>query len=164
MTDEERERVIKKVKDHLVDKFGDLVKPQILMEGLDEFSRFAPAVLKDINWPLAETEQPYFVTLTYVAGYIQGRKHDGKVCTESKRKRELDPDKYQTVNWTMLESLCMGGCECCDEKFSKDNPPDMCGKCHKGAVFVHYWGDFLFLACGTCHKPICKIPVNKSLI
>ena len=73
-------------------------------------------------------------------------------------------DEYQLISWPMLEQMASSICSCCNEGYNKNNPPDLTAKCHMGPVFISYWEDFIYLSCGTCETPICKIPINKSLI
>ena len=69
--------------------------------------------------------------------------------------------EFQAAPWASLEAMC----PCCDdEKFSAEMRPELTGKCHIGPVFTSYWDGWLYLECGTCRKPICKVPVNKSLL
>lgn len=72
---------------------------------------------------------------------------------------------FQTLPWANLEYMTSEGkCPCCNEKFSADMRPELTGKCHTGPVFTSYWDGWIYIECGECHKPICRVPVDKSLL
>lgn len=78
--------------------------------------------------------------------------------------KQNDISKFQTANWPALEKMTLGTCPCCDKPFDPNNRPEMTGRCHTGPVFVSYWDSFIYLECSTCGKPICRLPVNTSLL
>jgi len=72
--------------------------------------------------------------------------------------------KFDTIKYPSLENMTMKGCPCCGDPFNVNMRPELTGKCHTGPVFVSYWEGELYLECGVCRKPICKIAVDRSLI
>lgn len=166
MNEKDIEAKQKKAEEYLVSKFGDLVNPELIREGFREFRTFFDTCLAELEYPIKEENQAYIIVLTFLAGYVQRKTNmiHASGSTEKKHRGKVDPDRYQTANWTQLESLAGKECPCCDKKFSRDNPPDLAGKCHQGPAFVSYWSDYIYLTCPKCNKPICKIPVSTKLI
>ena len=75
-----------------------------------------------------------------------------------------DTTEFPTLSWSGLQEMAEGSCPCCDEPFRNDMRPELTGNCHTGPVFVSYWGRFLYIECGVCRKPICKIPLDGRLV
>jgi hypothetical protein len=75
-----------------------------------------------------------------------------------------DIKDYQTCGWPDLEATTDGHCPCCDKPFSEEMRPEITGKCHTGPTFTSYYDGWLYFDCGTCRKPVCKIPVDRRLI
>jgi hypothetical protein len=73
-------------------------------------------------------------------------------------------EEYQTINWPQMEAMTDQPCPCCGEKFNENMHPELTGKCHTGPVYVSYWDGFLYMRCGKCEKPICRVAVDKSLL
>lgn len=79
-----------------------------------------------------------------------------------------DYDKMP-VSWPDLEEMSSRGCACqspeCDKKFTETNPMEMAVHCHKGyPLWVSYWDGWLYLRCSKCDKPVCRVPVGRSLL
>lgn len=72
--------------------------------------------------------------------------------------------EYPILTTWELERLSAQGCPCCGDKFNEDQRMDLTAKCHTGPVYVSYWGRWLMLECGECHKPIGKIPLLPSVL
>ena len=72
--------------------------------------------------------------------------------------------EFAVADWPDLEHMVDGKCPCCGEQFNEDMRPELTSKCHKGPVFVSYWDGWLYMECGKCRKPICCVPVDKSLL
>lgn len=83
----------------------------------------------------------------------------------SKNKKPLKLEDYQEASWPILEHMTVGKCPCCDEQFAQDNAPEIAAKCHPGTpVWISYWHDYIFIRCGECDKPVCRIPVSTKLV
>lgn len=62
-----------------------------------------------------------------------------------------------------LDYSTLGNCECCGIPYSKDNPFELGGRCHKHApVRVAYWQGVLQIHCSVCERLICEVAVSKS--
>ena len=69
------------------------------------------------------------------------------------------------MNWPDMEqNYREGSCECCGKPWSETMRPELTARCHTGPVFVSYCSRFLYVECGVCRKPICKIPVDGRLV
>lgn len=77
-------------------------------------------------------------------------------------KKQRPIEDYPVIGMMSLLAMSSGVCPCCNKQFSKQNRPDLTGKCHTGPVFVSVWLDWLCFECGTCHKVIGRVRVHDE--